>query len=187
LIGHSGLRAYVLGDDAYERAATGTEIAAMATLVRAAMDAGALGFATSRSSGHVGAGGRPVPSRCATRDEVAALAGAMAASGRGVVEITRETFPLHADDGAVLPGIARESGGAASFSAILDLPDREDPWAALFTQLRTGRAGGAVVVPQVTCRPIRFDFDLETGCASLDAVPAWRRFRAAATRAERLN
>src|SRR5262245_56637020 len=48
LIGYSALRAYVLGDDAYERAATGTEIAAMATLVRAAMDAGALGFATSR-------------------------------------------------------------------------------------------------------------------------------------------
>jgi len=26
---------------------------------------------------------------------------------------------------------------------------------------------------------MRFDFDLVTGCASLDAVPAWRRFREA--------
>jgi starch phosphorylase len=38
---------------------------------------------------------------------------------------------------------------------------------------------GAAVVPQVSCRPMCFDFDLDTGCASLDAQPCWRRFRAA--------
>src|SRR5262249_30801602 len=105
LIGHSALRAYVLGDDAYARAATGAEIEAMAALVRTAMDAGALGFATSRSTGHVGAGGRPVPSRCATRAEVAALTRAMAASGRGVVEITPDTFPLPAHHCAFLQAL----------------------------------------------------------------------------------
>jgi len=92
LIGHSSLRAYVLGDEAYQRAATADEIAAMAALVREAMAAGALGFATSLSPGHVGAGGRPVPSRLATRDELRTLVHAMAASGRGVLEITPRPF-----------------------------------------------------------------------------------------------
>ena len=35
-----------------------------------------------------------------------------------------------------------------------------------------GPRAGAPVVPQVSCRPMRFDFDLDTGCASLDALPA---------------
>src|SRR5262249_21936894 len=48
-IGHSALRLYVLGDAAYERAATPDEIAEMARLVREAIDAGAAGFSTSFS------------------------------------------------------------------------------------------------------------------------------------------
>src|SRR5439155_74081 len=82
------LRAYVMGDGAYTRAARAGEVETMAALVREGMAAGALGFATSRSPAHVGEGGRPVPSRQARRAEVDALVGAMAASGRGVLEIT---------------------------------------------------------------------------------------------------
>jgi N-acyl-D-aspartate/D-glutamate deacylase len=185
LLGHSAIRAYVLGDAAYERAASDAEVAAMQQLVREGMAAGALGFATSFSPGHVGAGGRPVPSRLATHGEVAALVHAMAESGRGVLEITPETFPISASELAELQALARASGRPVSFSAILDLPDRDAVWDPIFAQLRAA-PGGAVVVPQVSCRPMRFDFDLETGCASLDALPCWRRFRAAGSRTERL-
>src|SRR6266436_6477282 len=67
LLGHSALRAYVMGDGAYTRAARAGEVETMAALVREGMVAGALGFATSRSPAHVGEGGRPVPSRQARR------------------------------------------------------------------------------------------------------------------------
>src|SRR5262249_50044927 len=67
LCGHSAIRVYVMGEDAYERAATAGETARMAALVREAMAAGAVGVATSRSPGHVGEGGRPVPSRLAAQ------------------------------------------------------------------------------------------------------------------------
>src|SRR5438309_2142413 len=83
LLGHSALRAYVMGDGVYTRAARAGEVETMAALVREGMAAGALGFATSRSPAHVGEGGRPVPSRQARRAEVDALVGAMAAAGRG--------------------------------------------------------------------------------------------------------
>src|SRR5438093_174680 len=181
LLGHSALRAYVMGDDAYARAARAGEIEAMAALVREAMAAGALGLATSRSPAHVGEGGRPVPSRQASRAEADALVGAMAESGRGVLEITPETFPVSADELTWLQGLARASRRPVSFSAVLDVPDRRGAWEAVYAQLRDGLAAGAAVYPQVSCRPMRFDFDLATGCASLDAMPCWRRWRAAPT------
>src|SRR6266516_1175631 len=174
LLGHSALRAYVMGDGAYTRAARAGEVETMAALVREGMAAGALGFATSRSPAHVGEGGRPVPSRQARRAEVDALVGAMAASGRGVLEITPETFPVSADELAWLQGLARTSRRPVSFSAILDVPDRPGVWEPVYAQLRDGLAAGADVYPQVSCRPMRFDFDLATGCASLDAMPCWR-------------
>ena len=186
LLGHSALRAYVMGDDAYARAAQASEVEAMAALVREGMAAGALGLATSRSPAHVGEGGRPVPSRQASREELGALVAAMAVSGRGVLEITPETFPVSADELAWLQGLARASRRPVSFSAILDVPDRRGAWEAVYAQLRAGLAAGAAVYPQVSCRPMRFDFDLATGCASLDAMPCWRRWRAAPTDAARL-
>src|SRR3989449_3154779 len=117
--------------------------------------------------------------RSARRAEVDALVGAMAASGRGVLEITPETFPVSADELAWLQGLARTSRRPVSFSAILDVPDRHGVWEPVYAQLRDGLAAGAAVYPQVSCRPMRFDFDLATGCASLDAMPCWRRWRAA--------
>jgi N-acyl-D-aspartate/D-glutamate deacylase len=181
LLAHSTLRAHVMGDDAYVRAAREDEVAAMRALVADGMAAGALGLATSRSTGHVGEAGRPVPSRQASREELGQLVLAMASNGRGVLEITPETFPIAADELAWLQTLARESGRPVSFSAALDLPDRPDVWEPVYAALRAGRATGAVVLPQVSCRPMQFDFDLDGGCSSLDAMPSWRRWRAAAS------
>src|SRR3989442_1210852 len=145
LLGHSALRAYVMGEGACTRAAGAGEVETMAALVREGMAAGALGFATSRSPAHVGEGGRPVPSRQARRAEVDALVGAMAASGRGVLEITPETFPVSADELAWLQGLARTSRRPVSFSAILDVPDRPGVWEPGYAQLRDGLAAGAAI------------------------------------------
>jgi N-acyl-D-aspartate/D-glutamate deacylase len=76
-IGHSTVRRYVMGDAAFERAATGAEVVTMAELLRAAVAAGARGFTTSTSPTHNDSMGRPVPSRLAARDEFLALADAV--------------------------------------------------------------------------------------------------------------
>jgi N-acyl-D-amino-acid deacylase len=186
LIGHSALRAYVLGDDAYSREASEDEIDRMAALVREGMSAGALGLATSLSPGHVGEAGRPVPSRLASRAELQRLVAAMAEEGRGIVEITPATFPLGAEELDFLAGLSRDGGRPLSFSAMLDVPGRTGDWEPVLAGIRAHRARGAKVHPQVSCRPMRFDFDLEQGCASLDALPCWRTFRAAADRAARV-
>src|SRR5262249_61073413 len=117
-------------------------------------------------------------SRSATGAEIDALVRAMADSGRGVLEITTETFPVTSEELSWLQQLARETHRPISFSAILDVPDRRGVWDSVYAALADGVRAGAAVFPQVSCRPMRFDFDLEAGCASLDAMPCWRRWRA---------
>ena len=91
------------------RAATEDEVAHMQRLVREAMDAGAIGVSTSQAPSHVGWRGLPVPSRLADPGEIRALLDAMAASGRGIAEITYgPAFEI--GTGEVDPEIARVAG-----------------------------------------------------------------------------
>ena len=54
MVGHTPIRTYVMGDEAVSREATEDEIAAQRRLVREALEAGAIGFATSKATTHVG-------------------------------------------------------------------------------------------------------------------------------------
>src|SRR5262249_13003796 len=88
LIGHTPLRQYVLGADSTERAASEDEAAAMRALVGEALDAGAVGFSTSKADAHVGAYGKPVPSRLAEPSEIFEIAEALRERAKGTVELT---------------------------------------------------------------------------------------------------
>ena len=86
-VGHTAVRVYVMGDDASERCATETELAAMRAIVADALRGGALGFSTDRAGFVAGADGRPVPSMIASQDEVEALMRVTAEVGCGIVHI----------------------------------------------------------------------------------------------------
>jgi N-acyl-D-aspartate/D-glutamate deacylase len=86
-IGHTALRLFAMGDAAYERAATDDEIERMCALVREALAAGAVGFATSFAPTHLGVDGKPIPSRFCERKEFDALAMAVGQAGRGIVHV----------------------------------------------------------------------------------------------------
>ena len=60
-VGHTAVRLYVMGEDAYERAATPDEIARMQEVVAQAMAGGAAGFASSASPTHNGDRGARFP------------------------------------------------------------------------------------------------------------------------------
>src|SRR6185437_16042757 len=63
------------------------DIKAMARLVQEAIEAGALGFSTSRTMGHRAIDGEPVPGTFAAEDELFGIGAALAETGRGVFEI----------------------------------------------------------------------------------------------------
>ena len=90
-VGHSALRTWAMGERAFEEPATEEDLVVMARELRDALRAGAVGFTTSRSNAHQTSDDRPVASRLATWDEVAALVGVMGDLGGGVFELASET------------------------------------------------------------------------------------------------
>ena len=90
-LGHSALRTYAMGERAFDEAASDDDLKKMTDEVRAAMQAGAVGFSTSRTYNHLTADDRPVASRIADWREVSALVNAMGEAGGGVFELASET------------------------------------------------------------------------------------------------
>ncbi|MBC8365246.1 MAG: amidohydrolase family protein [Actinobacteria bacterium] len=78
MVGHCALRRTVMKDDSVGREATDAEIAEMQQLLHQGLEAGALGFSTSRSYTHSDGDGAPIPSRVAAADEVVALSSVVA-------------------------------------------------------------------------------------------------------------
>ena len=74
MVGHSAVRRVVMGPAAVERESTPEELDAMRDVVRASMEAGAIGFSTSWSRAHNDLDGHMVPSRYAAREELIELA-----------------------------------------------------------------------------------------------------------------
>ena len=92
MMGHGPLRSYVMG---YERCqnqvdASETEIDKMSELVTEAIDAGALGFSTSRTILHRDIYGKYVPGTEASSEEMRALAFGIDKAGEGTLEITSD-------------------------------------------------------------------------------------------------
>src|SRR3954464_13015710 len=76
-VGHSAIRTFVMGERAFDGAATEDDLKAMEHCVRESIKAGAMGFTSSRSPTHETPDGRPVASRVAPWVEVRRLVGAM--------------------------------------------------------------------------------------------------------------
>ncbi len=151
--GHSALRLYVMGDDAYERAARPDEIERMCELLREGIGVGAAGFSTSFSFAHRGVDGKPVPSRFAERDEVEALFLTTGETGKGVVLITPGKQCSYADVYEWQPRVGRPftyplfaAPGGRHLEPV-ELHER-------------GVENGADVWPQVTPRPLTMQFTM---------------------------
>jgi N-acyl-D-aspartate/D-glutamate deacylase len=157
LIGHTAVRLYVMGEESTERAATAEEIARMRALVGEGLRAGALGFATSQSPTHVGYAGRPVPSRAATLAEIETLAGCLAEVDHGVMQATIGSG-FFLDE---LSAIQRRTGKPVSWTALLGGMLGPEGHRYVLERSAALQAEGVQVVPQVSCRPLNFEFQFK--------------------------
>lgn len=156
---HSTIRTAVMGEEASTRsAARADEIARMRALVGEALDAGAIGFASSFSPNHSGWGGRPMPSTIATDDELKALAGALADSGRGVFVMATGSRATP----EYMEAIAVETGRPAFMVTVLTMHNRADPGRAMsyYQKCAAALARGRELFIHTTCQPLSFDFTL---------------------------
>lgn len=158
LLGHTPLRFYVMGEAATERAASEDEIAQMKAIVSEAMAAGAIGFATSRASTHVGYEGRPVPSRACDVEEIFELAKAVGAAGGGLIEATAGRG-LFLDE---YVDLAQQSNCSITWTALLsDLSLGAGDHNEQLRRSEEIAAAGHRVYPQVTPRPLNFEYQMK--------------------------
>ncbi|RLA46162.1 MAG: amidohydrolase [Gammaproteobacteria bacterium] len=159
LLGHTPLRIYVMGEDATEREATPEEVDQMREIVREGLRAGAMGFASSKAPTHIGAGGKPVPSRLAVyKSEILEIAKVIGEEKTGIIQSTIGGDVLH-----------------DQFAEMSKVANCNVTWTALLQGISLGGgdhieqlkksaemvADGAKVFPQVSPRALNFEMNFK--------------------------
>jgi len=175
-IGHSALRTWAMGERAFEETANEDDLAAMEGELRDALQAGAIGFTTSRSDQHETSDNRPVASRLASWDEVRRLVNAMGETGAGVFQLTNEPTPAGDPEGAAeyrarLRTLALEAGVPVTFGV------SAAPYGRDMLQLidDTVAAGGRMFGLSHS-RGITVMLSFKTHLP-MDVIPEWREVR----------
>ncbi|MEV0670470.1 amidohydrolase family protein [Mycobacterium sp. NPDC050441] len=187
-IAHGAVRAYAMGErGARNEAATPDDIKAMAALVQEAIEAGALGFSSSRTIAHTAMDGEPVPGTFAAEDELFALGRATAAAGAAVFELAPQGA---AGEDIVAPKkeldwmrrLGEEIDCALSF-ALIQVDADPNLWREQLDLSAAAHQAGSRLFPQVAARP----FGMLLGFPGHHAFthrPTYRRLQAECTREE---
>jgi len=157
-IAHGPVRAYVMGErGARNEPADADETAAIAAIVRDAVEAGALGVSTSRALAHRAMDGEPVPGTFAAEDELFAMGRALRDGGGGVFELAPAgaagldvVGPYKEIDW--MRRLSAEIGQPVTF-AMLQVSAAPDLWRELMELSLQACAEGARLHPQVAGRP----------------------------------
>ncbi len=157
-IPHGAVRGYVMGErGARNEPATPEDIAAMADIVQEAVEAGALGFSTSRTIAHRAIDGEPVPGTYAAEEELFGIGRAMARGGASIFELAPAGV-----DGLDLSPAAAEMSWMRRLSAEIERPVTfivlqvdlaPDLWKMQMEESMTALDEGAEIYPQIANRP----------------------------------
>ncbi|MBN3513616.1 N-acyl-D-amino-acid deacylase family protein [Mycolicibacterium nivoides] len=187
-IAHGAIRAYAMGErGARNEPANPDDIKAMAKLVQEAIEAGALGFSSSRTIAHTAMDGEPVPGTFAAEDELFALGRATAAGGAAVFELAPQGA---AGEDIVAPKkelewmrrLGEEIDCALSF-ALIQVDADPNLWREQLDLSAAAHKAGSRLFPQVAARP----FGMLLGFPGHHAFthrPTYRRLQAECTREE---
>ena len=170
---HAALRVYVMGQRGVDREpATEADIAAMASLAREAMEAGAIGFGTSRTLNHRSSDGSPIATLAAHEDELTGIALGIAKAGRGVLQVVSD-FGDEDAEFAMLRRVVERSGRPMSFS-LVQSPLRPSNYRTLLDKVEDAVAAGLRIKAQVAARPVGVLFGLELTLNPFSPYPVYK-------------
>jgi N-acyl-D-aspartate/D-glutamate deacylase len=176
-LSHAPLRIFAMGEKgATDAPASDEELALMHRAIVDAMQAGALGFASGRTTMHRTPAWDPVPGTFADRRELDTIARALADYGSGVFELVplgaagEDAQGFDKDYEWMLP-VALESARPISFGLIQNLA-YPDVWKDILDKVERAAAKGARLVPQVAVRSVGILMGLGTSISPLTMFPA---------------
>jgi N-acyl-D-amino-acid deacylase len=182
-VAHGAVRGYAMGErGARNEEATGDDIAAMARIVQEAVEAGALGFSTSRTEAHRAVDGEPVPGTYAAEAELFGLGRAMAAGGRAVFEVAPQGTAGETPAAATM----RELDWMTKLSAEIDRPvsftmiqasAAPDLWRDQLERAGKAQENGIELYAQFAARPFGMLFGFE-GYHAFTHRPTFRKLKA---------
>ncbi len=174
---HAPLRVFVMGKRGVDREpANAADMAEMAKLVQEGLDAGALGFSTSRSLFHRTPDGALTPTITAGEEELAAIARGMRRSGKGVIQLLddfADTTAEGATEFAMLRRLVELSGRPLSFT-LLDLSLYPGRWQTLLREIERAHRDGLPIRGQVAARPVAVLYGLELSFHPFSTCPSYR-------------
>jgi N-acyl-D-aspartate/D-glutamate deacylase len=149
---HAPLRVFVMGERAAAREpATADDIAQMRELAKEAIEAGALGFSTSRSINHKATDGTLTPTYGTGADELAGIAQGLGELGKGVLQIISDWEDVDSEF-AVLKRMVKESGRPLA-TTVLQMHSAPDRWRQVMDRIEVAAADGLPIKAQVAGRP----------------------------------
>lgn len=157
---HDALRVYVMGERAVaDERATDDDIAQMRTLLRRALEAGAVGFSTGRSDNHRSAKGDWTPASEAAAEELAGIAKAFVGLDHGVLQAVSDFDVMHGDEHferemGVLTAMLEAAGGRPMSISTMQRDHSSKQWKRILKAAEDQVARGFDVRCQVAPRGI---------------------------------
>ena len=171
---HGALRAFVMGERGGDHRAIPTkqEIAEMARLAREAVEAGAVGFTTSRTRNHRTKDGDPTPSLTSTPEELWGIADGLGAAGRGAFEIVADFDDLE-NEFAMIRQMAERSGRPMSIT-VAQIHQRPEEWRCMLELIEEANEAGVNLRALVAPRPVGVIMSLDSSLQPLLSNPVYR-------------
>lgn len=167
LFPHAPLRVFTMGQRALDlEAATPDDLATMRRLTREAMEAGAVGFATSRNIFHQASDGSPVPTLSADEKELTEIARGLEDAGRGLLQGITVTAEQSPEDYILFHRVGRAVGRPVTYT-LLPIERHPNLWRDVATAIEAENASGGDVTAQVFNRPVGVILGLETNLHAL--------------------
>lgn len=160
-IPHSAVRTYVMGErGVHHDEATPDDIHQMCALVREGLQAGALGFSTSRTFLHKYEGRKYPPGTFATVGEISALGAVMGEVGHGVFQMTSNHVSMDAEV-VWMKKLAQQNRLPVMFN-LQQTDPAPDLWRTLLATLDEAQAQDVPLYGGISGRPAGLLFSWET-------------------------
>ncbi len=151
---HCALRVYVMGErGVHNEQATPDDIRRMAEITREAIEAGAMGFSTSRTELHTTRHGEVMPGTYSAEDELLGIGKSLGDIGKGVYQLVSDWDDWEKEM-QWMKQLSLENNCQINFTIFYQ---KEEQWPRVLQQLefvKEANAQGAKLVPNIGLRPV---------------------------------